>query len=175
MKESMASDSLIRKALDSESRMHILRSLIRRRKTQSELAKELSLASPTILQHLSILLDAGLIYKIDEGRKWKYYALTEKGRKLMGVKENPIPIRSIVLFAFALILISSSLYMLFFNMPPQVQRKEAPSDVRLVAFPQSQLEEQPAEDYTIVYYLLIVIGIISLILAIYIYLKEKKN
>ena len=71
------------KALASETRTNIVKLLGERNHTLSELSKKTTLAAPTVKQHLAILEGAGLIAQIDEGRKWKYYSLTKKGKKIL--------------------------------------------------------------------------------------------
>ena len=71
------------KALSSESRVSILKNLKKRRHTLSELSKNLSLGNSTVKEHCDVLRRAELIEQFDEGRKWKYYALTEKGRQVI--------------------------------------------------------------------------------------------
>ncbi len=78
------------KALAGEKRVQILKELAQRRKTQSELAQILGLSAPTIAEHLSLLEKAGLVHSIDEGRKWKYFALTEKGKEILNPGETKI-------------------------------------------------------------------------------------
>ncbi len=71
------------KALSAESRIGILSNLKERRRTLSELSVKLSLGNSTVKEHCQILMDAGLIRMIDEGRKWKYYELTQKGKQVV--------------------------------------------------------------------------------------------
>jgi DNA-binding transcriptional ArsR family regulator len=78
------------KALAGETRIQILKELTERRKTQSELAQKLSLSPPTVNEHLELLKKAGLVEPIDEGRKWKYYALTSKGKDLLNPEDTKI-------------------------------------------------------------------------------------
>jgi DNA-binding transcriptional ArsR family regulator len=74
------------KALSAESRINILKKLNERRMTLSELSKKLMLKNPTIKEHCSMLLQAELVKKIDDGRKWKYYELTTKGKQIIAPK-----------------------------------------------------------------------------------------
>jgi len=71
------------KALAADTRLDILKSLGKRRKTPSELAKELNLAASTIVEHLNRLEEADLIRREETGHKWIYYNLTEKGSALV--------------------------------------------------------------------------------------------
>lgn len=73
-------DRDVLKALSSDTRVDILKELSSRRFMQSELASSLSLSVPTIKEHLAALEKAGLVERHDEGRKWKYYSLTSKGK-----------------------------------------------------------------------------------------------
>ncbi|MEM4331891.1 MAG: winged helix-turn-helix domain-containing protein [Candidatus Micrarchaeia archaeon] len=193
----IAIDRPVRKALSSENRVRILKLIASRRRTQSELARALSLSSPTVLEHLLILLNAGLIEKIDEGRKWKYYQLTEKGRALMGVEHNPVPIRSIVLFAISIMLLVPSIYMLGFYVPhealdvyglesePQAHNPDVQPQMKLFAMPTSNTTQDisPPEandpGYELhekgIYYIMLVLGIITLAMAVYTYISGSRR
>jgi DNA-binding transcriptional ArsR family regulator len=76
------------KALSSEVRNSILKLLHERNHTLSEFAKKMNMAMPTVKQHLRVLEEVGLIEIKDEGRKWKYYTLTRKGRKVVAPEET---------------------------------------------------------------------------------------
>ena len=71
------------KALASEVRVNILKRLDERRETVTDLSGLLELSKPTLLEHLEKLQAAGLVKRVDEGRKWIYYELSGKGRKLL--------------------------------------------------------------------------------------------
>lgn len=83
-------DSKTFKALSSEKRVEMLKLLKERRHTQSEIAGELGLAVPTVKEHLSALVHAGLVEMQDEGRKWKYFALTKSGKSVLAPEETKI-------------------------------------------------------------------------------------
>ena len=55
-------------------------SIRNRKKTNAELAKELSLKPSTIHHHLERLKEAGLVEITEDGHKWIYYDLTPFGR-----------------------------------------------------------------------------------------------
>lgn len=76
-------DSDIFKTLSSETRVEMLYALQERRKTLSELANEVDISLPGAKQHLALLETKGLIRKMDEGRKWKYYELTDTGKSII--------------------------------------------------------------------------------------------
>ena len=75
-------------ALSAERRMGMLKSLGERRKTLTELSREEGVSLPTAKEHLEKLEKTGFVEKKDEGRKWKYYELTKKGKKLLGSGNN---------------------------------------------------------------------------------------
>jgi DNA-binding transcriptional ArsR family regulator len=78
--------------------------------TLAELSKKLSLKASTIKEHCELLVNADLIKKIDEGRKWKYYELTKKGKQIITpnfLEETKILIMlSVSAIIFSIILLS---------------------------------------------------------------------
>ena len=80
------------KALASETRTGLLKHLLERNHTLTELAQKTELATPTIKQHLEQLETAGLVEQIDDGHKWKYYCLTRKGKTIFRSREEPLPV-----------------------------------------------------------------------------------
>src|SRR2546428_7843894 len=71
------------KALASDVRVGILKRHDVRHETSTDLSNLLSLTKPTLLEHLQKLQSAGLVKRVDEGRKWIYYELSDKGRKIL--------------------------------------------------------------------------------------------
>jgi len=67
-------------SLSSDTRILILSSLRDRKKTNAELAKELSLTPPTIHHHLELLKKANLVISDENDHKWIYNDLTPFGR-----------------------------------------------------------------------------------------------
>lgn len=106
MSSDITLDKDVFKALAGETRVSVLKSLLERRKTQSELAKELSLAAPTIKDHVDILVKAGLVREHDDGHKWKYIELTVKGKSLL----QPQDTRIMVLLGTSFLGIAASAY-----------------------------------------------------------------
>jgi DNA-binding transcriptional ArsR family regulator len=77
------------KALASATRLLVLRALDERRKTLTELSRELDLNKATVHEHLQLLTAADLVKKRDdEGRKWVYYELTWRGQKILHPQET---------------------------------------------------------------------------------------
>ena len=87
------------KALAVDSRLHILKLLTERPHTASELASSLGYGVSTIKEHTDVLVKARLIKVKDEGRKWKYYHLTFKGRNVV----TPREVKVFFSFCFALL------------------------------------------------------------------------
>lgn len=83
MEEKIVLDSKSFEALAAGTRVRILKSLLSRRKTLSEIAKEFGMSVSGLKEHFDVLLDAGLVVKVDDGHKWKYYELTDKGRSIV--------------------------------------------------------------------------------------------
>lgn len=81
-------DSSLFKALSSDTRMQMLCSLQSRRMTLTELAGDAGISVPGAKQHLQLLEEKGLVRKVDEGRKWKYYELTEQGRSIASERSS---------------------------------------------------------------------------------------
>ncbi len=102
-------DKEVFKALAGETRVSVLKALIERRKTQSELAKEMGLAAPTIKDHVDILAHAGLVREVDDGHKWKYIELTVKGKALLLPQDN----RILVLLGTSLLGIAGAGYLAY--------------------------------------------------------------
>ncbi|MFH1785188.1 MAG: winged helix-turn-helix domain-containing protein [Candidatus Micrarchaeota archaeon] len=95
-------------ALAVDSRVRILKSLEKRRKTLSELAKEQKMSISGVKEHLETLENVGLIEKIDDGHKWKYYELTRKGREIVAPKEIRVWIL-LIISMFALVISLNSM------------------------------------------------------------------
>lgn len=81
-------DSETFKALASPTRLSVLRALDQRRKTVTELARDLDMNKATIHEHLQLLAVADLVLKKDEGRKWIYYELTWRGQRILHPQET---------------------------------------------------------------------------------------
>ncbi len=78
------------KALASGTRVDVLKLLNQRRHMQTEIAAVLHLSVPTVKEHLDALEKAGLVERHEEGRKWKYYSLTKKGKGVLNPEEMRI-------------------------------------------------------------------------------------
>lgn len=81
MEDKITLDKESFKSLASGTRISILKSLDVRRKTLTELSKQLSMSPSTVKEHMENLCNADLTVQVDDGHKWKYYELTNKGKK----------------------------------------------------------------------------------------------
>lgn len=88
--EKITLDKEVFKTLASKTRIEILKSLDRRRKTLTELSKQFGMSMSTIKEHLDNLVSVDLIEQKDEGYKWKYYELTGKGKDILHPEDKKI-------------------------------------------------------------------------------------
>ena len=100
------------KALAADTRLDILKSLGGRRKTPSELSKELNLATSTIVEHLTKLEEADLVRREETGHKWIYYALTPKGEGLIKPK---YPVNFIIVLSITVLIIFAASFITYTN------------------------------------------------------------
>jgi len=110
-------DRLTLKSLASDAKIGILQRLSERRKTPSELSKEISAAPSTIVQHLKELETSGLVKRKDTKHKWIYYELTDKGASLF---KPSIPFHLMLSLALAIIITGMGAWS-YFALPQQAQ------------------------------------------------------
>lgn len=88
------------KALASDTRLDILRSLDGKRLNLKDISNATSLHQVTVHEHLIKLIEVDLVNKIErEGHKWVYYKLSWKGASLI----HPENTRITILFSIAFI------------------------------------------------------------------------
>ena len=88
------------KALASDTRLDILRTLDGKRLGLNEISKVTNLNKATLHEHLTKLHEAGLVKRHErEGHKWVYYRLSWKGESLL----HPENTRIVVLFTMTFI------------------------------------------------------------------------
>src|SRR2546422_16321 len=112
----------------STGRVGILKHLDGRRETVTDLSNLMSLSKPTLLEHLEKLQSAGLVKRMDEGRKWIYYELSDKGRKILHPERVAITLAlgiAVALVAIGAFLVRSAEAALVPGSP--VQNPAAPS------------------------------------------------
>lgn len=84
------------KALASDTRLNILRTLDGKKMSLNDIARSTKLHKMTLHEHLSRLTEAGFIKRIErDGHKWVYYKLSWKGESLL----HPENTRIVVLFS----------------------------------------------------------------------------
>ncbi len=76
-------DRRVFEALASETRIDILKALDQRHMTVTEIAGYLGMAKSSVHEHLTKMLEVGLVEKEESERKWTYYRLTNKGRQIL--------------------------------------------------------------------------------------------
>jgi ArsR family transcriptional regulator len=75
-------DEKLLKVLSSNTRVEILKRLSVSQMTLSDLARVLDFCKSTVFEHLKMLYEAGLVYRIT-GRKWIYYRLSKQGVRVL--------------------------------------------------------------------------------------------
>jgi DNA-binding transcriptional ArsR family regulator len=84
------------KALASETRLDILRTLDGKKMSLNDISKNTNLHKVTLHEHLTKLTDADLVKRKErQGHKWVYYKLSWKGESLL----HPENTRIVVLFS----------------------------------------------------------------------------
>lgn len=96
-------------ALASENRITVLKNLDERKMTVSELSKRMDLSKPALLKHLKKLVEAGLIKKIDDERKWVYYSLTNRGKNVL----HPDRVKITLLLSSSIVSLIAAIAMLW--------------------------------------------------------------
>lgn len=99
------------KVLASDTRLEILKLLASRNHSISELAARLGHSKSTIHEHISRLVEAGLIERVNSGyaNKWVYYRLTRRGMQLFDKSRKIV----VIIASFFVILAVSQLIFLF--------------------------------------------------------------
>lgn len=123
MEEKVVLDRRSFEALAVDSRVRMLKSLKERRKTLTEISRELGMSVSGVKEHLETLEAVGLVKKIDDGHKWKYYELTRKGADIVAPKE----LRVWILLSISMIALVASMTALLY--PPSA----APGGPQLMA------------------------------------------
>lgn len=161
------------KAISSDKRIDILKLLNKGRKTPTDIAKELHLSTPTTLEHLDKLIENNLVKRTDEGRKWKYYSLTNKGELLVNSNNSKreIPVRIFITLGIGLLM----LLIPFTMYNPLIDNQVEVENVRMLDFEENSIEEtpklmvaqeqetEPVKDNSMYY----IIQIIGLLISVY--------
>ncbi|KYK23450.1 hypothetical protein AYK21_02545 [Thermoplasmatales archaeon SG8-52-2] len=98
------------KALASDTRLDILRTLDGNKMALKDISEKTKLNKATLHEHLTKLAEAGLVKKKErEGHKWVYYKLTWKGEGLL----HPENSRIVVLFSTTFVTLFLGIIFLF--------------------------------------------------------------
>ena len=134
------------KALLSETKMTVLKTLKERRMTVSELSEKMGLSKSNLFQHLKELLDANLIRKVDDERKWVYYELSFKGDEVVSEKGDKkfvllLSFVGFLLLSFVGLLVVGAFFLFFFPpmfgpAVPTISHDEAPSVQKMGSTPE---------------------------------------
>lgn len=117
MEDKITLDKKTFKVLSSDTRIEILKYLEKRRMTLTELSERLKMSVSTVKEHLDSMSSAELIEQKDEGRKWKYYELTRKGRNIM----NPVDKKVFIVLALSLFAMTAGFYSLMDVQAPMMK------------------------------------------------------
>ncbi|MCX6768686.1 MAG: winged helix-turn-helix domain-containing protein, partial [Candidatus Micrarchaeota archaeon] len=145
MDESIRLDRKSFEALAGQTRVKALKSLLKRRKTLTELSEELQLSPSTMKEHLDVLVDSELVTQIDEGRKWKYYELTRKGKQIA----EPHELRVWIILGLSIVAAAAAIFNLLYvfqsPMQPNFMMAEAapPGEGGLMLGAAAPAEESP--------------------------------
>jgi DNA-binding transcriptional ArsR family regulator len=86
-------DREVLKVLSVDTRMDILKMLSEGARTPSHLSEKLNKSDATIVEHLEVLVKAGLVKKVEQpGKKWVFYTLTERGKGIVSSKSRRLVI-----------------------------------------------------------------------------------
>jgi DNA-binding transcriptional ArsR family regulator len=90
MEDKVTLDREAFRVLASGTRVGILKSLKKQRKTLTELAREFGMSASAVKEHLDSLAGADLVIQKDDGHKWKYYELTRKGSDILNPDQTKV-------------------------------------------------------------------------------------
>lgn len=151
------------KALASDTRLNILRTLDGKKMSLNDIAKSTNLHKVTLHEHLFRLTEAGFIKKIErEGHKWVYYKLSWKGESLL----HPENTRIVVLF-------SITFFTLFFGLSSLIGGWSiSPQRNVMLEYASDKASEQ-SQIFPIITVLLFLLFIVLLIITLWRYKTNK--
>ncbi len=110
------------KALASDTRIEILKRLDKSQMTVTDLANDLQVNKSAVYKHLSRLLDAGLVKKLEDNRKWVYYKLSMKGMHLL----HPERVQIALMLSASVLAITLALSQIYMFVAGNPVTKEVP-------------------------------------------------
>jgi len=94
------------KALASDTRLNILKTLDGKKMSLKDISKATGLNKATLHEHLTKLTEAGIVKRKErEGHKWVYYKLTWKGEGLL----HPENTRIVILFSVTFVALAAGI------------------------------------------------------------------
>lgn len=112
-------DRNVLKVLSTDTRMDILKILSEGKRNPSFVAKRLGKRDATIVEHLKIMKEAGLVKKLSApGKKWVFYSLTEKGKGIVSSKSRRLVIilsSSFISFGLGAGILATQFYISIFS------------------------------------------------------------
>ncbi len=103
------------KALSSSQRLKIIRSIASKPKTPSDIAAELKKSTPTVIEHLNLLMLNGFVVKLSvNDRKYVFYTLSDKGKALADSSK-----KITIILPLAVVLMSLAAIILAYNVMVQ--------------------------------------------------------
>ena len=131
------------KALAMDTRVKILKKLDENYQyTLTDLANEMDMAPSTIKEHLDKLLEVELIKQVERGKKWKYYRLTDKGKKIL----NPYEKRVMIVLAASMLFLFGVVYRLIYMMGGLIRPMAVQAPSVLAGTAEKAMTTAPAED-----------------------------
>ncbi|MDG6229051.1 MAG: winged helix-turn-helix domain-containing protein [Candidatus Thermoplasmatota archaeon] len=108
------------KALASDTRLEILRTLDGKKMSLTEISRATKLNKATLHEHLSKLLEADLVKRKErDGHKWVYYRLSWKGESLL----HPENTKIVVMFSIAFMTLAVGLIQMFLYAKGTIQNR----------------------------------------------------
>jgi DNA-binding transcriptional ArsR family regulator len=130
-KEVIIVDKDILKILAVDTRMDILKELRKGDRTLSDLSRILKKDKSTIMEHLTILAKAGLVKRIQNpGKKFVFYALTEKGSNIFVEKQRAFEIKEsriltlLLIAVVGILLIGGSGVYYYYKVLPSIEQSQ---------------------------------------------------
>ncbi|MBU4266677.1 MAG: winged helix-turn-helix domain-containing protein [Candidatus Altiarchaeales archaeon] len=143
MQDKITLDRETFKALAMDTRVKILKKLDENYQyTLTDLAGEMDMAPSTIKEHLDKLLEVELIKQVERGKKWKYYRLTDKGKKIL----NPYEKRVMIVLAASMLFLFGVVYRLIYMMGGLIRPVAVQAPSVLAGTAEKAMTTAPAED-----------------------------
>jgi DNA-binding transcriptional ArsR family regulator len=154
----------VAKALASDTKVAIMKSLAERRKMPAELSREKNLSPSTVTEHIKELERLGLVRRNATGHKWVYYELTDMGKSI--VSRPKIPVQVFMMFCVGFVMVVASFASVTFTgagAPLLAAERMASIGAPLASAEQTVSAPQLPEILPIIIF---VIGVIFIMLAI---------